>query len=48
MSQLNKINVTCNFPMEYTVTEAVNKTATCQTIKFTYNTAADQEGRQID
>ena len=48
MSQLNQMNVQCNFPMEYEVTEAVSGTATCQTIKFTYNTAADQEGRQID
>ena len=48
MSQFSKINVACNFPMEYEVTESMNKTATCQTIRFTYNTEAQQEGRQID
>ena len=48
MSQFSKINVACNFPMEYEVTESMNKTATCQTIRFTYNTEAPQEGRQID
>ncbi len=48
MNQLNKINVVCNFPMEYEITEAVNKQATCQTIKFTYKSEMEQEGRQID